>query len=325
MSQLVLHTVGDLSLRLTDDTPGRPAADEVLIAIEAAPINSADFLIANGWYPVRPVVPFPMGTEGVGTVVEAGSAVSHLAGRRVVVLPTNEQGTWADRVVVAARNVLPVSDTGDPVQQAMLTINPATAHLLLTRYVRLEPGDWVGQDLGNSAVGQYVIALARRAGVRTLSIVRSERAAAQLRDTGADVVLVDGEDLPQRITAALGGRTLRLALTGGGAVEALAAAVESGGTVVAYSAITGQPPALPLGDLIFRELSLHGFWVIRWLREAPRTEIEATYATLAALVDEGVLHAAVDATYPLADHREALKRAQESGRSGKILFTPTQA
>jgi NADPH:quinone reductase-like Zn-dependent oxidoreductase len=327
MSQLILTAVGDIdgSLELSTDASAPLAADDLLVEIEAAPINHADFLLAAGWYAMQPQVPFAMGTEGAGLVVRAGSAAhQHLVGRRVIVLPTNEQGTWADRVVVAARNVVPVSNTGDPVQQAMLTVNPATAYLLLNRFVQLKPGDWVGQDLGNSAVGQSVIALARRAGVRTLSVVRTEQAAEQLRKIGADAVLIDGDDLPQRIADTLGGRSLRLALTGGATVEALAGATESGGTVVAYSSVTGQSPALPLGDLVFRELTLRGFWVIKWLREASRTEIEATYGLLGALLDEGVLHAEVDSTYPLDDHQRALARARENGRSGKVLFTPRQ-
>lgn len=328
MSQLILTAVGDIdgSLELSTDASAPLTADDLLVEIEAAPVNNADLLLAAGWYAFPPQTPFAMGTEGAGTVVQAGSAAhQHLVGRRVIVLPTNEQGTWADRVVVAARNVVPVSNIGDAVQQAMLTVNPATAYLLLTRYVQLKPGDWVGQDLGNSAVGQSVIALARRAGVRTMSIVRTEQAAEQLRKLGADAVLVDGDDLPQRIAATLDGQPLRLALTGGAKAEALAGAVETGGTVVAYSSVTGQSPALPLGDLLFRELTLRGFWIIKWLREASRTEIEATYGLLGGLLDEGVLHAAVDSTYPLDEFPQALARARENGRSGKVLFTPRNA
>jgi NADPH:quinone reductase-like Zn-dependent oxidoreductase len=328
MSQITLTAVGDIdgSVQLTTDVDPTLGADDVLVAIEAAPVNNADFLLAAGWYAFQPKVPFALGTEGVGKVVEAGSPANQaLIGKRVIILPTNEQGTWADRVVVSARNVVPVSDAADALQLAMLTVNPVTAHLLLTRYVSLKPGDWVGQDLGNSAVGQHVIALAGQAGVKTLSVVRSQSAAAQLRELGADLVIVDGENLAQRIGDALGGQTLRLGLTGGATVDALASAVEAGGTVVAYSAVTGQAPALSLGDLLFRELSLRGFWIIKWLREASRAEIEATYATLGRLIENRVLHAAVDSTVPLERYREALDRARQSGRSGKVLLTPGSA
>jgi NADPH:quinone reductase-like Zn-dependent oxidoreductase len=64
-----------------------------------------------------------------------------------------------------------------------------------------------------------------------------------------------------------------------------------------------------------------GFWVVNWLRHAPRAEIEQTYRTLSDLVATGVVAVPVDATYRLADYREAFERAMTQGRTGKILFT----
>ena len=72
-------------------------------------------------------------------------------------------------------------DDADPLQLAMLGINPATASLLLNRYVALRSGDWIGQTAANAAVGQYIIALAKRAGVKTLNVVRRHEAVDQVR------------------------------------------------------------------------------------------------------------------------------------------------
>jgi NADPH:quinone reductase-like Zn-dependent oxidoreductase len=221
--------------------------------------------------------------------------------------------------------VVPVGDDGDARQLAMLAVNPATAYLLLNRYVSLQPGDWVGQDMGNSAVGQYVIALARHAGIKTLSVVRREETAGQLRALGADLVVVDGDNLHDRIAAALDGAELRLVLDGvGGATPGeLAHSLEFGGLVVSYASVTRTPVAVPAADLVYRELGIRGFWLINWIRDAPRAEIEATYAELAGLVEDGTISAAVEATYPLTDYREAFARARKPQRSGKVLFTFT--
>src|SRR5207247_3368130 len=82
--------------------------------------------------------------EGVGRVAKVGSKVDvALQGKRVLILPTYEQGTWADQVVVPVRNIVPMSDEADPLQLSMIGINPATAYLLLNRYVSLMPGDWI--------------------------------------------------------------------------------------------------------------------------------------------------------------------------------------
>ena len=78
--------------------------------------------------------------------------------------------------------------------------------------------------------------------------------------------------------------------------------------------------AISPGDLIYRGLSLHGFWLINWIRNAPRIEIEEIYQNLGDLVADGSLSAAVEHVYPLDQFKEAFKQSLQSNRSGKILF-----
>ncbi|MEU4674062.1 zinc-binding dehydrogenase [Amycolatopsis sp. NPDC023774] len=237
-------------------------------------------------------------------------------------MPAGAPGVWAEQAVVAARNLVVVPEDADARQLAMLSVNPATAYLLLSRYVDLRPGDWIGQNIANSSVGQLVVALAKRAVVKTVNIVRREEAARQVRELGGDVVLVDGEDLGERIAAALGGAQLKLVLDGAADATAatLATALEAGGTVVGYSSATGESAKLPLGDLIYRELNHRGFWITNWARTASRDEIEQVYGELAGLVATGELGAAVEAVYTLEDYQAAFDHARKAGRAGKVLF-----
>ncbi|TCN37557.1 NADPH:quinone reductase-like Zn-dependent oxidoreductase [Kribbella orskensis] len=327
MSQLILNAIGDIdeSVALVTDPDLTVGPDDVLVGIEAAAINPVDFMLASGTYGYQAQAPFALGSEGVGRVVQAGTSVDQsLVGRRVLIVPNYQQGAWADQVVVASRNIVPLPDEGDPAQLAMVGINPLTAYLALNRYVDLRPGQWVGQNLGNSGVGQYVIALAKKAGLKTLSVVRREEVAERLRAAGADLVVVDGNDLAGRIAEALGEEKLSLVLdgTGDATAGALAQSLEFEGTVVSYSSVTGAPTAIGLGDSIYRQLSLRGLWIVNWLNNASREELEQTYTELAALVADGVLRAEVEATYPLAEFRKALDHARQGGRSGKILFRP---
>ncbi|KIF73406.1 hypothetical protein QR77_04360 [Streptomyces sp. 150FB] len=329
MSHIVLTAVGgdlDETLSLSDEKAPAPTGDELLVAIEASPVNNADILFAAGWFGVYPQLPGAMGAEGVGRVVEAGpDADQSLVGRRVLVLPTFVQGTWADHVVIPSRSAIPVSGTADALQLAMLPVNPATAYALLHDYAKLQPGDWIGLNLANSAVGQYVIALAKRAGIRTLAVVRRADAVGPVQESGADIVLVDGEDLSGRAAEALAGNELKLFFDGTGDPEQIArvsSSVEAGGSIVAFSSATGQTPTLPLPDLIYRGVSLRSFFILGWLGRTPRPELERIYGELAALVESGGLSASVEATYRLDQHREALAHAQRPGRTGKILFTP---
>jgi len=331
MSQLILTAVGgDLqdTVSLTGGQVPPLGPGDVLVEVEAAPVNNADLLFTMGWFAVQPQLPQPLGAEGVGRVVRAGEEVDQaLVGRRVLILPTFVRGTWADQVVVPAETVVPLSEDNraDVLQLAMLPVNPATAYALLHDFVALRRGDWIGLNLANSAVGQYVIALARQAGIRTLAVVRRESAARQVRELGADAVVVDGDGLSERISAALGGERLRLALEGTtdpGQTAALVHSLEDGGTVVTFAAATGQAPSVPVGDLIYRGIVLRAFFILTWIRDTPREEVERVYAELADLAQQGVVKAGVEATYPLEEHRAALAHAARTERSGKILFTP---
>ena len=102
----------------------------------------------------------------------------------------------------------------------------------------------------------------------------------------------------------------------------LVPAVEDGGSVITFSSVTGQAPAVPLPDLIYRGISLRAFYILSWLRDTPRERLERIYGELSELVEEGAIGAAIEATYPLDEYQEALRHAQTSPRTGKILFTP---
>src|SRR4029077_3087186 len=255
MRQLQLIAHGEPSDVIELKTVPEPALgpEDVLISMEAAPLNPSDFLFVSGMYGVQPAFPSSVGAEGVGRVAKIGSKVNvALRGKRVLILPTYEQGTWADEVVVPVRNIVPVSGEADPLQLSMIGINPATAYLLLSRYVSLMPGDWIGQTAANAAMGQYVIALAKLAGVKTLNVVRREEAAKQVRQWGGDRVVLQGDNLHKDIEEALGGKKLSLVLdmVGGTPVGELAKTLKPGGAVVVYALQSGQFPAMPPKDLI---------------------------------------------------------------------------
>ena len=275
MRRLQLIAYGDPSDVIELNTVCEPVLgpEDVLISMEAAPINPSDFLLVRGMYGVRPALPFSLGAEGIGRVIQTGSKADvALKGKRVLILPTYEQGTWADQVVVPVHNIVPISDEADPLQLSMIGINPATAYLLLNRYVSLMPGDWIGQTAANSAMGQYIIALAKLAGIKTLNVVRREEAAQQVRQWGGDRVVLQSDNLHKDIEEALDGKKLRLVLdtVGGTPVGEVAKSLKPGGAIVVYALQGGQFPAMPPKEFIYRGLSLHGFWLINWIRNAPR-------------------------------------------------------
>src|SRR4030095_11512169 len=95
MRQLQLIAHGEPSDVIELNTISEPVLgqEDVLISMEAAPLNPSDFLLVRGIYRVRPAFPFSVGAEGVGRVTQTSSKVDvALQGKRVLILPTYEQG-----------------------------------------------------------------------------------------------------------------------------------------------------------------------------------------------------------------------------------------
>lgn len=303
---------------------GAPGDDEIIIEIDAFPINPVDLLTIQGLYASRPALPATPGSEGAGQVVAVGKSVDGLQpGDRVVNLGRDN---WAQRLKIKAVQAIKVPSDGDVLQQAMLKVNPATALLMLRNFVQLGPGDWVIQDAANSGVGTSLIRLAKAAGVRTVNVVRREALIAPLQAIGADVVVVDGEDLAARVTKATGGAPIKLAIdaVAGETCQRLAQCLTEGGTVVNYGLLSGHPCMIAAADVIFRNITLTGFWLSKHLGEAPRRDIEALYQDLSQRLSDGDLHVPVEAVYGIDDIQTALAHAAQSGRDGKILVTPNR-
>ncbi len=306
------------------DTPDA-GPGEILCRIEAAPIAPSHLLTLSGGYGALPDLPAIPGNDALATVIGIGSGVARFREGDQLLLPRGPGG-WRQYATVraeAATIVFPPG--GDPLQLSMLLANPPTAYLMLTRYVRLQPGDWVIQNAANSSTGQYLVEIARHYGWRTVCVVRREGTEETLTACGADVVLVDGPDLAERVAAATGGADIRLGIdaVAGAATARLAACLAPGATIVNYGLLSGEPCQMPPSDVVFREITLTGFWLHKWLTEKSiAAERDQMYALMRDLVVQGVLHAAVEATYPLTKASEAVAHAMRDGRSGKILFTP---
>src|SRR5258708_8268328 len=191
---------------------GAPAGGEVVIALDASPINQYDLLMIAGGYGYRPRLPAIMGTEGVGRVVAVGASVKHLKEGDRTLVPFLHP-TWAERIKTDTSWLRPLP-SGDINQFAMMGVNPPTAYLLLTDIVKLPRGSWVIQNGANSGVGRSTIAVAKLLGLKTVNVLRRDEVVEEGNALGGDVVLVDVPALAQRVTAATGNATITPALDG---------------------------------------------------------------------------------------------------------------
>jgi len=294
-----------------------PAPCEVLIEMIAAAINPADLNVLEGTYG-RPLEPGGIpGNEGFGTVTACGPGVTRIApGDGVIVAGQawRRSGIWRED------SVFPVGEHGDPLQLAMLRINPATAWCLLKEVAPPQPGAWVIQNAANSGVGRWISALANHWNIPLVSLARrldfDNPSPKELR-------FVDKPESVRSIRAAVGDHLVTLALNavGGDSSSRLARVLTPNATHVTYGAMSRQPVTVGNGSLIFSNLTVRGFWVSRWLEETRRERVMALYRELADLTRRGVGSVPVAATYPLERLEEALAHAARAERGGKVLLT----
>ena len=298
---------------------GAPAEGEVVIALEASPINMSDLLMISGRYGYRPKLPSVVGTEGVGRVIAVGGGVKHLkqGDRTLVPYPTP---AWAERVKANASQLRPLPG-GDVHQLAMLGINPPTAYLMLTDFVSLPSGSWVIQNGANSGVGRALIPIAKSLGLKTVNVVRRDDVVAEVKAIGGDVVLVDGPDLAKQVAAETGKAPIALAVDGVGDTSTtnLLGCLGEKAVHVFYSMMSGKPPIVPATQLIFRDISMRGFWLANWFRDAKPHQITEMYDRLTPLVASGAISAPIAGTYSFAEIAEAV--AVASKNRGKALLT----
>ena len=303
-------------LRVESQPWPKPAADEAVVKMRAAPINPADLNAIEGKYPGRREVPAVPGFEGAGVIVELGVTAGAL-----VILPHNI-GTWREALAVKEVELVAVPEGIEPVHAAMLKINPMTAWRLLHDYVDLKKGDWLIQNAANSAAGRAVIQIARELGYKTVNVVRRDELIDELRAEGGDAVIVDGENLRHEVKDATSNAPIHLGLNavGGESALRLANCLAPGSTLVTFGAMSLQPLKIPNGLLIFKDLRFRGIWINKWYDNATMQERMDAFRPLFEMAKRGLLKTKVEKTYPLPEAKAAVTHAAQGKRSGKIIF-----
>ena len=219
---------GALTVTLDTAVMDEPVADEIIVRIEATPINPSDLSTMigpadlasllfteddggprlSGTVPPerlsgvrgRMSLPLPVGNEAAGTVVAAGPEARVLLGRRVGMMGG---GMYADYRKIGSAEVLPLPDGASAPDGASMFINPLTA-LGLVDTAKGEGHQAIVQTAAASNLGQMVQKICHRDGIPLINIVRSKEQEALLREIGASHVLNSGDtDFTERLVDAV--------------------------------------------------------------------------------------------------------------------------
>ncbi len=326
MKAAVFESFGEPSevLSVRDVPEPEPGPGEVRVRMIASPINPSDLLVVRGRYGVLPRLPASPGFEGVGIVDRAGPGLlgKWALGKRVAVI-NSAGGNWAEYAVIPARQARPIPSDIPDEQAATFFVNPATVLALVRHVLGVPRGEWLLQSAAGSTLGKMIIKLGRHDGFKTLNVVRRSEAKEELTRLGADAVISSSEGpIEEQIKRITGDEGVRYALdpiggeTGTGVFQSLG----SGGRMVLYGTLSGKPIQLDPRHMISGRKVVEGFWLGHWMRDRSIPSSLLLFREIAALIRQGVLASDLGPSYPLADIKAAVHRADAVARGGKVLL-----
>ncbi|WP_454044112.1 quinone oxidoreductase family protein [Cellulosimicrobium sp. Marseille-Q8652] len=311
---------------LPDPTPG---PGQLLVRTAVAGVNFIDTYKRAGVYPVQ--YPHVVGSEGAGHVVEVGDGVEDFAvGDRVVW--TEAPGSYADLVVVAAREALHVPDAVSLEDATAVALQGLTAHYLCTSSYAVRPGDRVLVHAGAGGVGLLLTQMVVARGGHVVSTVSTPAKAELARGAGADHVVeytALGDlthDLPEIVRGLTGGEGVAAVFdsVGRDTFDASLASLRRRGTLVLFGGSSGQVPAFDpqrlnaAGSVFLTRPKLAD-------HTATRTELVERATEVLGAVAGGTLRVRVGATFPLAHAAEAHRALEGRATTGKVLLVPDAA
>src|SRR4051794_29807634 len=298
----------------------RPAPDVpdgwARVRVRATSLNHHDLWSLRGVGLPRDRLPMVLGCDAAGVDADGNEVVVHsvisddawrgdetLDPRRSL-LSERYAGTFAERVAVPRRNLVPKPPELSFAQAACLPTAWLTAYRMLFTRAAVAPGSTVLVQGAGGGVATALIVLGRAAGLRVWATSRSEAKRARALELGADAVFSPGERLPERVDC--------VAETVGAATwDHSLKALKPGGVLVISGATSGGDPPAGLNRVFFLQLSVIGSTM------GTRDELDR----LVRLCVEREVRPVVEAELPMASARGAFEALAGGAVLGKLVLT----
>lgn len=324
MKRVVFHQFGKPAdiLNIEETEQQTPGADEVLIKVLASPINPSDIMFVQNLYGIRPQMPSGAGFEGVGIVKAVGTNAKVAIGTRVSFTAI---GAWGEYVITNHRTLIPVPDAMTDDVAAQLFVNPFTA-VAMVEESGVKEGGWLMITACASALGKMVIQICKIRGIKTIGTVRRNDLNNELKALGLDEVINTAEEnLPKRVQQITNYEGVKAVLecVGGHTASEAVKCLGRGGIMLIYGVLSLQDPNINIGLMIFRELTLKGFWLTDWMKRTDAVTRQRVAGEVITLLSTGQVQMPIEATYSLEDIKKAVTHAEAPGRWGKVLVKPS--
>ena len=308
-------------LQVTEKEIPNPGPGQARIRVTLATIHNHDLWTVKGSYGFVPDLPAAAGTEAVGIVDALGEGIEGLqVGQRVA--SGTSFGIWAEYALVDASGLIPVPEQLSDESAAQLVAMPFSAISLLD-FLDMKPGEWLIQNSANGAVGRMLAQLAESRGIHVVGLVRRDAGVQELAAQNiSGVVSTETPGWEKQVEEITGGASIAVALdsVGGSSAADLVKLLGEGGTLVSFGAMGNPVMEIPSGPVIFKHITVKGFWGSKVSREMPAEKKTQLFGELIARILDGTLTLPVDSTFDAADIVSAVRASSEPGRAGKVLI-----
>jgi NADPH:quinone reductase-like Zn-dependent oxidoreductase len=292
-------------LRMESIPVPKPDVGELLVRVAAAGVNPVDFKIRGGKYPAvkQDKLPFIMGRDVAGTVVEVGHPASRFAtGDAVIAMPAIGRGTYAEYALVKITEAAKKPEALDLVEAGAVPLAALTAWQGLFTHGHLQAGQRLLVQGGSGGVGHFAIQLAKAKGAHVITTASATHLDL-LRRLGADQVV---DYKARRFEEVVAEVDMVFDLIGGDIQDRSWQVLKKGGVLVSTLNEPSKEKAAAAGA--------------RGMRYTV-TESGEDLAAIVELIDAGKVRPVVTKTYQLREAAAAQQFLEQEHPAGKIVLS----
>jgi NADPH2:quinone reductase len=296
--------------------PGAPGEGEVKVALEARGVAFTDVLMIAGEYQVKPQLPFIVGGEGAGRVIEVGAGVTDLRVGDAVLTG----GGCVEQVVVPAARVTRLPDGVNLEAAASFRANYATAYYAMQR-AHLQPGETLLVHGAAGGVGLAAVDIGKLYGATVIGTAGSQAKLDVVRQLGADHVINYTGGFRDAVKELTGGRGADVIYdpVGGDVFDESMRCIAPFGRILIVGFTSGRVGLAKTNHLLIKDASVIGFTVGGLQRHDPEWAQRNSKVLLGWLAS-GRIRPYISHRVPLERTADALKLIIDRKVIGKAVI-----
>jgi NADPH:quinone reductase len=319
-----VHKFGGPEVLAYEDVPvPAPGPGQIRVKQHACGVNFTDVYFRIGMYPAPGGLPFIVGSEAAGDVVDVGPGVSDFKrGDRVAYVAG--PGCYTAERVVAADRAIKLPDAINYEQAAAMMLKGLTVQYLLRRTFRVEKGMTVLIQAAAGGIGLIFCQWANHLGATVIGTVGSKEKAAVARANGCHhTILYRDEDFVARVKEITGGKLCDAVYDsiGKDTFPAALDCIRPLGMFVSFGSASGQIQAFNI-NLLQTKGSLFATRPTLNTYAAKRQDLLAMANDLFAVVAGGAVKIPINQTYKLSDAAKAHRDLESRVTTGSSILLP---